>query len=227
MRGQNLLPHPSFIDRTGQRFGRLVALSYLRLRGKGASRWICRCDCGAIIHVAANNLKSKNSQSCGCLMLDKVSRHGDYKTSEYCIWSAMSQRCSNPNAPEYRNYGARGILVCDRWNPKKTDSAYLNFLEDMGRRPGKMFSLERKNNNEGYNPGNCEWADKKAQRLNQRTRVIMISRNGKTQCALDWARECGFRVGRLYQPIRRGANPETILERILNHTKQGGRRAIF
>lgn len=84
---------------------------------------------------------------------------------EYEAWRGMRQRCLNPNFLPYKNYGGRGIKICDRWL-----QSYQNFLDDMGRKPGADYSLDRIDNNRGYYPDNCRWATKSEQRRNQRSR---------------------------------------------------------
>jgi hypothetical protein len=104
---------------------------------------------------------------------------------EYGIWSGMRQRCTNPNAPNYNNYGARGITVCERW--KK----FSNFWQDMGPVPSPQHTLNRKDNNKGYFPENCEWAPPERQQNNRRNNVF-IEAFGKRQTIAQWARAKGL-----------------------------------
>lgn len=99
---------------------------------------------------------------------------------EYNAWHAIKQRCSNPKHPSYKDYGARGISICDRWN----DSFY-NFLADRGPRPSSNHSIDRINNNGNYEPGNCRWATHAEQARNKRTNSL-VTINGKTMCVTDW-----------------------------------------
>lgn len=151
----------------GERFNRLVAIEYMyRDKGK-SSRWLCRCDCGKEISVEIASLRSGNTQSCGCLRLervrDKISTHGKSYTTEYHAWGNMVQRCTNPSNPEYKNYGGRGISISSEWR-----NSFENFLEDMGPKPNKSFSLDRINNEDGYYKENCHWTDSSAQATNRR-----------------------------------------------------------
>lgn len=123
-----------------------------------------------------SSLKSSNTRSCGCLkkeiLLKNITQHGQSKTAAYTSWLNMKQRCSNPNNPNYKYYGGRGIFVCDRWL-----NSFENFLADMGDRPNNC-DIDRRNNNEGYSPENCRWVSKTENNFNQRKRKD--NKSGKT-----------------------------------------------
>ena len=93
------------------------------------------------------------------------------KTPEYRAWKRMYQSCINSNLPHYHRYGGRGIRVCDRWR-EENGRGFLNFLEDMGPRPGKEYSLDRMNSDDNYYKENCRWILKKEQSRNIRTNKI-------------------------------------------------------
>ena len=158
------------IDITGQRFGRLVVIKRTGNLGHKRKRpaWLCVCDCGNWITVYGESLRG-NTNSCGCFQRDQTSaankKHGETAphTREYRAWQNMHTRCSNPNYKGYKNYGGRGITVCERWK------AYENFLADMGRCPIQL-TLDRINNDDNYEPFNCRWATTKEQGDNQRRR---------------------------------------------------------
>jgi hypothetical protein len=161
--GVKLSAMKHLIDLAGQRFGRLTVVSY----GKNAREgWFCRCDCGVEWFVPSGSLRNGSTRSCGCLKRDEMSQrlrtHGGAFMPEYKIWEAMRRRCSKPSDPSYKNYGARGISVCERWLD------YGNFLADMGKRPTPKHTLDRTNNDGNYEPGNCHWATRSEQAKNRR-----------------------------------------------------------
>src|ERR1700749_4568370 len=108
----------ALVDLTGLRFGRLVVDS--RSGKTRPTRWMCTCDCGSTgVVVQASNLKTGHTHSCGCFHREIVTTHGAARggrnSPTYTTWASMIQRCTNPLAPEYVNYGGRGIQVCQRW----------------------------------------------------------------------------------------------------------------
>lgn len=154
-------------DITNQRFGRLTAKEYAFTDKGKSSTWRCLCDCGKETLVVLTSLKNGNTQSCGCLRIErtkaKVAKHKKSHSPEYHAWGNMIQRCENKNHPEYKNYGGRGIVVCKEWR-----SSFERFFEDMGEKPSPKFSLDRINNEKGYFKENCRWTDASTQATNQR-----------------------------------------------------------
>ena len=123
------------------------------------------CECGILFITKAHHITSGDTKSCGCLVLKKATKHGHNRvgkrTRAYNSWAGCIKRCSNPKDQKYPLYGARGIKVCERW------LKFENFLLDMGE-PPVGYSIDRIDNNKGYELINCRWATASQQRINQR-----------------------------------------------------------
>jgi hypothetical protein len=157
----------NYLDLSGQRFGRLVAVAPTERRGRNRSKiWLAVCDCGEKTEASADNLRTGHTVSCGCYMRERASAsnvihggsHRGRHTTEYKTWSSMRGRCADP---QDKNYGGRGIAVCERWG------SYENFLADMGPRPDG-HSIERVDVNGNYEPSNCIWLPMAEQSKNRR-----------------------------------------------------------
>lgn len=163
---------PNLIEMVGRRFGRLTVVgrgpNYVQPSGQRKTQWRLRCDCGNSFVANAHSLRRGATKSCGCFQVSCHITHGEqrgYKTTpEYRAWNNMISRCETVT-PGWKNYGGRGIKVCDRWR-----SSYPAFLKDMGRRPSPKHSLDRIDNDGNYEPSNCRWATKAVQSLNKRQR---------------------------------------------------------
>jgi len=125
----------------GTRFGRLVVIERLDVRSHGSFVFQCQCDCGKTMTISTSELKRGNTQSCGCYQKEGVIQRnrdaathghtrGDRVTPTFSSWAAMISRCANANNVGFKNYGGRGITVCERWL-----HSFENFLDDMGERP--------------------------------------------------------------------------------------------
>lgn len=197
----------NFIDITGQTFNRLTALEYL-----GRCRWKCLCSCGTTCNIESTRLRKGRTRSCGCLARevastrDRTSRtiHGMHKSKEYAIWAAMHARCRNPNHKEWKNYGGRGVSVCEEW------SEFIQFYKDMGPKPGKGYSLDRIDNVPIYSKDTCRWATDVEQHNNTRRNRLLTFR-GRTQTAAEWARELGMRYSTLLGRLQNGWDVEAVL----------------
>lgn len=179
------------VDLTGSRFGRLTVTSFSESRMQGANKrrfWNCICDCGISIEVLGLSLSSGNTKSCGCFRDEQQSTHRMSKTKEYRAWHAMWQRCSNPKNVRYSDYGGRGITVCDQWK------SFEAFYSDMGDKPSPDHSIDRMDNERGYEPGNCKWSTRSEQQRNKRKpRAANIARGADHWTNKD--RERARRIG--------------------------------
>ena len=153
---------PRFMDRTGQRFGKLIVL---KRNGNNALKkvlWRCRCDCGNELDVVAGSLVTGNTTSCGCIIPNF--KHGGWNKSSYNTWRSMMRRCYKDQDKDFPRYGGMGVTVCERWHD------YANFAIDMGE-PNGDETLDRINTYGNYEPGNCRWAGVKTQNRNIRVRA--------------------------------------------------------
>ncbi len=182
-----IIPVPKSVrkDLTGQRFGRLTVVGYVGNKNAN-SQWFCNCDCGKSTTLATSALlrKDRPYRSCGCGMIQK--KHGMSETPEHHAWRSMYQRCNNPNNPQYHLYGGRGISVCPRWR-----ESFENFLADMGPRPEANYSVDRIDNDKGYSPDNCRWANDLEQSNNTRHNR-RITFGGETHTLAEWAKITGI-----------------------------------
>lgn len=176
-----------------------------------------RCSCPARTEREQRNhdVTSGHTKSCGCQMAQSVSirltKHGHThkgkKSTEYRTWRSMYGRCHNPRHMYYHNYGGRGITVCERWR-----DSFAVFLADMGLKPSTKHSIDRIDNDKGYEPGNCRWATRKQQARNSRTARI-ISYAGRSQCVAAWAEELKIPCYILNGRLARGWSDADVVSR--------------
>ncbi len=211
------MPRTDLKDMAGQVFGKWTVLGYDHAKDRN-SFWLCRCECGTEKPVRGTDLRSSVSTQCkSCASRQSPTKHGgsseDGNSPEYRIWIGMKQRCYNPNAAGFKDYGGRGIVVCDRW---KDD--YAAFLEDMGPRPDGL-TIDRLDNDGDYEPGNCEWKTQTYQNRHTR-RNRYLEHDGRRMIVKDWAEELGITSQALQARIADG----WTMERILTTPKKGKNR---
>ena len=191
----------------GVRFGRLVTLA----RGPGSTMF-CKCDCGVVTNPAANDLRKGLTRSCGCLQREVVSRdngarkqtHGMTGTPTYISWAAMKARCLDPGHHAAKNYGARGIVLCERWRK------FENFFADMGPRPPGM-TLDREKNELGYSKENCRWATFSEQSNNRRVNIF-VTYLGETLTIAQWSQKLGIKPNTISWRLNKGWPIERVLK---------------
>lgn len=190
---------PWVLELVGTRCGKLYVERFVGFR-RGRPMMFCRCDCGGTTLSTAHHLRDGASKACGCARKETMrkfsTKHGYslYRGQQRCVyrsWKAMLQRCRNPNDSNYKNYGGRGIVVCDRW------IQFENFLADMGE-PPFGHSIERKNNDGNYEPGNCIWATQNVQAANQRSNWH-VTFGGIEMTVAEATRRSGLKGTRIYK----------------------------
>lgn len=218
-----------FLDLTDQRFG---LWGVVRLAGFESTDavWDCLCfGCLSIHQIRAHSLRSGSSTRCfkcgrrrgkratsrpkqpkkescskrenhGCGIADKKNR-----SRTYVSWTSMIGRCHSKSCRSYSRYGGRGITVCERWR-----HSFTAFLSDMGERPGREYSIDRIDNNQGYYPGNCRWATRGQQSVN-RCNNIIVKINGVTGCASEWADAIGITHVGFVARLKSGLTGEALL----------------
>jgi hypothetical protein len=186
---------------TGDTFNRLTVESVVL----HPRRYKCQCICGNHNIVSASDLVNGRIKSCGCLQREAAARrflkHGatsrllngsKRQSAEYVVWQGMMARCRPSNASKFRHHAGRGITVCDRWH------SFESFILDMGQRPYPKATIERINNDIGYQPDNCRWASWTDQANNKQTSK-RYTVNGVTGTRAELCRHFGMRYGAVKQ----------------------------
>lgn len=196
---------PKFVNLTGNKYNYLTVISYTE-----NSRWLCKCVCGKEKIICGHHLKARRTQSCGCLHKENAAKinflHGKSNTAENLAWKNIKQRCLNPKNKHYKNYGGRGITICDRWR-----DSFENFLEDMGERPSPKHSIDRIDNNQGYYKENCKWSTKSEQNSNKRNSNNAIYKDKRTTL-VSLAKEYNIKKSTLNNRLHLGWSLEKAIE---------------
>lgn len=172
----------------GKVYGLLTIISVDNHTGLNARKCLAKCVCGNYTKAILSNLKNSTTKSCGCYRINFSKTHGETNSlgasKEYNVWHHIKDRCYNSNDEAYKNYGARGIVMCDSWK-----NSFEIFLKDVGRAPSEKHTLDRYPNKDGnYESGNCRWVTHYEQNRNHR-RNRWIQYKGKKMIAKDMAKE--------------------------------------
>lgn len=193
-------------DITGIKFGKVVALGRSVFIGV-KNRWVFECECGNKFSSRKHNVTSGETASCGCYAKEQrlkgVKTHGLSRTKFYRVWCSMRRRCNDPNVSEYKNYGGRGIKVCERWLD------FNNFYDDMYSSYKEGLTLERTDNEKGYCKENCKWITHKEQHSNKRT-TRLVTLDGETLCFRDTCKKFRINEGIAYSKLRKGMSYKQI-----------------
>lgn len=166
-------------DIRGNRYGRLTVKEFAYQKEGKVSRttyWLCECNCGNIKAISSRDLKSGKTKSCGCIKKEKSRAHCKSMATMciknrrlYAVWRSMKSRCLNPNRPEYKNYGGRGITICEEW--RNSFDSFCTWALSSGYDENAIRSkctIDRIDNDGNYEPDNCRWVDAKVQNNNKR-----------------------------------------------------------
>ena len=195
---------------TGQKFGRLIVLERAIKKGKNAY-WLCECNCPehTKVIVSSSHLTKEHTRSCGCLKKEIVKiasrTHGMSHTRLNRIWRGMRKRCYNSKNKQYKNYGGRGITVCEEWQEFQPfyDWAMANGYKD-------DLTIERIGTNGNYEPSNCKWATQKEQQNNRRNNHL-VKYNGEEKTIAQLANEYGLNYQTLLRRLQKGWTIESAL----------------
>ena len=198
-------------DMLGLKIGNLEVIEEVKERKNGYVMYKCRCVCGNEIYVSGSNLrrrlKNKTNVGCGCGMhKNHLYKHGLSNGRIYRIYALMKQRCNDKNCKAYKNYGGRGIKICEFW-----ENDFMSFYNwSINNGYDDSLTLDRIDNNKGYSPENCRWVDRYIQSNNRRNNTL-ITYKGETKTIPEFAREYGLEISTLRFRIYRGWSIERAL----------------
>lgn len=206
-------------SRVGERYGKLVIEGFEK-RGNGKyplTYALCKCDCGSKFATEYANLTSGATKSCGCIEREKERVPAKTKSPLYNAWTSMKQRCNNPKNPSYKNYGGRGIKVCDEWNDRITGyDKFEKWAMENGYEPYSGLSLDRIDVNGNYEPSNCRYTTTYVQNANKRKRNTdknIITLDGTSMPKAEWCKKYNIsEVAVNYRMRKMGMDFETALK---------------
>lgn len=207
-------PRKPFENLTGKTFGRLTVIEHL-----GNNIWECECACGTRKIISRHNLISGHIKSCGCSRKGQKhdwhkTKHGMIGTRIYTVWLNMKRRCTNPDYKNYKNYGGRGITVCEEWQefePFYEWAMENGYKEEILPNGKNRLTLDRINTNGNYEPSNCRWVDVKVQ-ANNTTQNHIIEYKGKTYTLTQLCEEFNLSIHCISWRLRNGWGIEEAIE---------------
>lgn len=180
----------------GKTFGRLTVIDRSESTKDGRTKWLCECSCGNICAVIGRDLKNGHTRSCGCYRKEFPNHktHGLIGTRVYNAWRGMRERCYNQKNRSYKDYGNRGIQVCEEWrNDAKSFAEYVSKLPHCEE---KGYTLHRIDNDGDYEPNNVMWADRETQANNKQCNHLLVF-NGETHTISEWSVILGIKYSTL------------------------------
>lgn len=193
----------------GQKFNRLTIIKldhikeYIYPSGKKHNEeyYLCECKCKNKKIISKSEIVYSRTKSCGCLYKEKIIKHNLSYNKLFYIWHGIKKRCYNKNDTHYKDYGGRGIIVCDEW--KNDIKSFYNWAISNGYKENEgrnILTIDRINNDGNYEPSNCRWTTQKEQMRNTR-RNHLITYNGETHCIAEWAEKLGIDRNIIYNRI--------------------------
>lgn len=218
-----------FKDLTGQKFNRLTVIRKAKNYSGGRTLWVCQCECGKEIFVNGYNLRQGFTKSCGCLQKEIATKncklrtkHNLINSSLYTVWASMKQRCSNKNGLAYKNYGGRGITICDEW--VNDFQAFYDWAINNGYKHN--LTIDRINNDGNYEPSNCRWVTRSVQAKNRRSNHY-ITFNSETHIISDWAKLYNIPLNVFCRRLKRGWSFEDAVSKPIIKYKSKSTRSIY
>lgn len=182
--------------KVGDLFGRLEVLAVGQVPFVFKYYAVCECECGTVKRIRSDSLINGVVVSCGCYRLESVTKHGKTDSGHYGRWHNMMDRCYNEKCLSYKNYGARGVKVCERWHDVS------NYVDDIEGGHFENAELDRIDNDGDYSPNNTKWSTK-SQNCRNRQNTRFLAHGGKSQCVADWADETGISLKIICERIDR------------------------
>ena len=187
---------------TNKRFGEWSVMSFVGRNKYRQPIWKCRCSCGTVREIPESNLTRKASTNCGCLksknQRKRAYKHGKVNTPLYRSWANMLQRCNNPKNPRFKDYGGRGVAVCEEW---KDFTNFAKWANQNGYIEG--LTIERVDVDGDYSPENCKWVPLREQSLNKRT-TLYVTFNNEKKSLKEWAERFNISYGSLKKRLYQG-----------------------
>ena len=213
----------------GNKYGKLTVIDYAGKSKYGGRLWLCRCECGNEVIVQTAQLNNGRKKSCGCLPKENAKKivrlaheaNRKYKISSnsrlYACWRGMITRCTNNKDRYFKDYGCRGIKVCNEWQD------FDNFAEwAMSNGYNNSLTIDRIDVNGNYEPSNCRWATAKEQANNKR-KTKYFEHNGEQKTLSQLANEYSINYKLLYERV---VIEHWDLERALTTPKMTPQQAV-
>lgn len=202
------------IDLTGKKYGRLTVIKHIGKDKYNNAIWKCKCSCGNIITIRGATLRNGKAQSCGCLRKEMTKQlaknniiHNMSNTRLYRVWQGMKSRCYYKQNNRYKDYGGRGIKVCNEWIHDFT--AFYEWAINNGYQDN--LTIDRIDVDGNYELSNCRWITSRDQQRNKRTSNLYTI-NGETRCLSEWCEKLNLNYNTVSTRIHRNYTIEKALE---------------